>query len=557
MYAVPAALIVPSFVGDTGITASIQDGGANGSQSATDLNFSEVASERGLVYESVRKQAGMRGKISRSGAFVADYDRDLDSDALLLGGNRPMLFENDGGRFSRSKALPSLNESAQYRTALFVDYDNDGWRDLVIFPLFGEPLLLHNDHGSFSPRPEAFRTRINVPVSATAADYDGDGCADVFVAQNGDWKTTYPARVMPNRTADNGQRNYLFRGTCDSDFQRVDVGIDGEHWSLSTSFVDFTGDGRPDIHVANDFHHDLLYVNRGDGSFEPREIPKTNRNGMASEVADVDGDTDPDIFVSNIYWTRQIREKLDTIGVITEGSIGNNLLINDGEGNFTDRAVEYDVRNGRWGWAASMTDLDNDGDLDLFHTTREQFVPEELEAKWGEQFEYYQHSRIFERVERGRFEDRTATAVGMVKTDGRGVGQLDFDADGHADLIAANADGTTRLYRNQAPNGNALQVTVRPDDNRTVLGTTVTVVTENRTNYRRLNAKADFLSQDSHVLHVGIGDADRIERLRVEYPDGTVVRFHDLCPNRRLVVRGDRIVERRMLGTNATRTATC
>lgn len=558
MYAVPAALMLPSVTVPSLSGGPGTDASSASASSTTDLAFSEVATERGLDYQSVRKQAGMRGRISRSGAFVTDYDDDLDTDVLLLGGDRPMLFDNENGQFTPSGALPDLNDSAQYRTALFVDYDNDDQRDLVLFPLFGEPLLLHNDGGTFSLRPDAFETQIEVPVSATAADYDRDGCPDVFVAQNGDWEAAYPARVMDNRTRDNGKRNHLFRGTCGPVFEHVDhAGIDGEHWSLSTSFTDFTGDGFPDIHVANDFHRDVLYVNQQNGSFEPREILKTNRNGMASEVADFDGDGNMDIFVSNIYWTREIREHLNTIGIITEGSIGNNLLINDGKGNFTDRAHEYGVLNGRWGWAAVATNLDNDGDLDLFHTTREQFVPQELEDQWGQQFEYYQHSRVFERVAPDRFEDRTATHVGMVKTDGRGVGQIDFDTDGRADLVVANADGPTRLYRNEAPNGSALQVVVRSDGNRTVLGTTVTVATDTGMSHQRLNAKADFLSQDTRVLHFGLGTADEVELVRVKYPNGTTVQFRGLCPDRRLVVRGDQIIERRSLDGNLTRTGPC
>lgn len=549
MYLLPAAAVVGPVLADDG---ELNQTVAEEPSGETPLSFSDVASERGLTYESVRTEPGTRGTMSRAGVYVADYDNDLDEDVLALGGDRPVLYENDGGEFEQSGALPELNESVDYRSALFVDYDNDGQKDLVLAPLFGEPLLLRNDGDEFTARPDAFNRTVDVPVAVTAADYDRDGCVDLFVTQNGDWKAAYPARVQPNRTEDNGKPNYLFEGNCGPSFERVkDAGIDGNHWTLSSSFTDFTGDGYPDIHAANDFHYDVLYVNQRNGTFEPRRIPETNRNGMASEVADIDGDGDFDVFVSNIYWTEEVSKRLEALGVITSGSIGNNLLLNDGSGQFENAAGEWGVRNGRWGWAAVVADFDNDADRDLFHTTRAQFVPEEVADRWGDDFEYFRRSRIFERTGPEQFEPRSAPDVGLNSTDGRGVGQLDFDADGSVDLVVANADGPTRLYRNEAGNGTAIQVAVRPDGNRTVLGTTVTVITSAGTEHQRLNAKADFLSQDTRTLHFGLADAGRVEVLRVEYPDGQVVTFRDRCVNQRVVVRGDRIVDRRPLNRSS------
>ncbi|WP_248910639.1 CRTAC1 family protein [Halocatena marina] len=544
MYLVPAAMIFGPELVDGSANAS--DINTPNTSQETRLAFTDVAKNRSLSYEAVRKLNGTQGTMGRSGVYVTDYNGDLRGDVLLVGGKRPMLFRNTGDKFVHSNALPALNDSAVYRSALFVDYNNDGREDLVLNPMHGEPILLHNNGDSFVPQPDAFDARIEVPVAVTAADYNGDGCTDIFVTQNGDWIHSRPARIQPNQTTDNGKPNFLFRGTCTSSFERVtDAGLDGAHWSLSASFVDFTGDGKPDVHVANDFHHDILYVNQGDGTFSSREIPNTNRNGMASEVDDVDGDGDMDIFVSNIYWTRDIRSRLDSLGVITSGSIGNNLLINDGDGNFTDQASEWEVRNGRWGWAAVLEDLDNDGDQDLFHTTRKQFVPEEVQDRWGDAFDRFAQSRIFERIGSMKFEARSAPDVGFEKTDGRGVGQYDFDVDGDADLLVANVNGQSRLYRNDAREGNALQLTVRPNNGKTVLGTKVTVITQSGTYHERVTAKADFLSQDSRMLHIGVGDVERAEVVRIEYPSGDTVTFRDYRVGQRLVIQGDRIVERR------------
>jgi hypothetical protein len=97
-------------------------------------------------------------------------------------------------------------------------------------------------------------------LGAAPADYDGDGDLDLLIYQSADWSEGKPKGSVSLESSledDNGNPNLLYENT-DKDFERVtDAVIEGERWSLAASFTDLTGNGRPDIHVANDYNKGL------------------------------------------------------------------------------------------------------------------------------------------------------------------------------------------------------------------------------------------------------------------------------------------------------------
>lgn len=509
----------------------------------TTIAFENVSDEAGLTYEVHPDGSGASDMISDVGIYPADIDKDGWTDVLAVGGDRPVLFTNDQGEFHRSKALPRLNQSV--RSALFVDYNADGWQDLLFVSDGNKPVLLRNTGGLFERVDGGFDQALNVPIGATTADYNNDGCPDLFIIQNGQWDDKPPlglGSVSVPLDDDNGNPNMLFRGTC-AGFERVDdADIEGTRWSLATSFVDLTGDGWPDIHVANDFNHDILYVNQRDRSFDRVVLSnRTDRNGMASEVADITGDGRPDVFTTNIYYPPTVKEEVPT-GQKARAD-GNTLLVNQGNGSFVDRADEFNVRKGGWGWAAAIEDFDNDGQLDLFHTTqRVDFSDrnllmslDELDIKALEvRYPSYKYPLIAVGNESG-FDRKRASKVGFTDTDGRGVATLDYDRDGRLDLVVTNADGAFKLYQNVGNTGSSLQVTLDGQGETLAIGATVSVITETETVSRQYASNSDFLSQSARTLHFGMGDVDKVT-VRVEWPDGTTQTFEDVPTGQRIRV---------------------
>ena len=539
---------------------------------ASEVQFEDVSAEKGFQYESRLPPGGIANN-GRQGVYVNDFDGDGWPDVLVVGGEprSPMLFENDGGTFRPAEVLPPEVTEADltFKSALFFDHDNDGWEDLVLFPLRSEPIFLENREGRFRVREVGLEDQhLKLPLGATALDYDGDGRLDLFVIQSGDWKDRVPIGFDDrdgsiNRASndgsfddesrgsrnfdgtvreDNGNPNYLFRNTG-SGFERVDdAGIDGEHWSLAASAADLTGNGLPDVHVANDFYSDVIYLNRGDGTFELTHPEATNRNGMSSAIGDLTGDGNLDIFVTNIHldpadansdaFKRYIKYR------IGKRADGNNLLVNQGDGSFVDRGKEFGVEEGAWGWAAVLADFDNDGSLDVFHTTQ---LLQGVERR-----EYFGAPRFWERTDDG-FERRDATELGFAVMNGRGAAAIDYDRDGCTDLVVADLNGPYRLYENASEAGRFkgdngwLQVRVAGTSDCPAIGARVHATTDGDVQVREVTSGTDFLSQSTRVLHFGLGGRGSVDELRVRWPDGVTRTFEDVEANRRLVVSRDGI----------------
>jgi len=509
--------------------------------------FEERARELGLHYEYVDDgdNHDMKSLVSSAGVYATDFDDDGRTDVLALGGEVPVMFRNTGEGFERADVLPDMD--GEFGSALFLDYDNDGWEELLLLRLQGSPVFLDNRGGEFTERDVGFDYEFDNPVGASAADYDRDGYLDVFVVQNGNWDGNRPRRMSAGRppNEDNGKPNVLFRGDG-SRFERVDdAGLEDTRWTLATAFVDLTGDGYPDIYVANDYNYDVLYTNDGDGGFEMREVDNSNRNAMSATTADVSGDGSLDVFVTNIYFDKAVEDALDFLPARPEG---NNLFVNDGEGHLTDEADAYGVRGGGWGWAATISDFTNSGRSSLFHTTSPLGAQYTLQQETGqpletifEDYPYLVYPMFFERAGEA-FAARHPPEPGFEQGNGRGVVATDITNDGTLDLVVADVDDPYRVYENRSDAGNWIYVDVRPDTDVTAIGAEVTVSADGSEQYQVRASNADFLSQEPRTLHFGVGNSEDVG-LRVVYPDGTAHEFDGVAANQHVTVWRDGTLE--------------
>jgi len=509
-------------------TANVTQTGSPPEDARALPQFEEVSSEVGFSYEP-NVPAGLEEV--NSGVYVVDFDGDGYEDVLAVGEKYPVLFRNTGGAFVKYRTF----EQKQVQTAHFFDHDGDGRKDLLLAQYAGDLVFYENRRGKFVREDVGFDRQVSNPASVTTADFTGNGCLDVFVAQYGLWSRTTPLTLADAREVqaehpdvrprtENGEANLLYYGNCKAftDATRQ-AGIRGEQWSLASSAADFTGDGYPDLHVGNDWSTDHLYVNQRNGTFERRPMgPASDRNAMSSTARDMDGDLDLDLFVTNIYYPDNSTRTERSPPLHREAALpdGNNYFVNDGSGNFTDEAPEHGLQKGGWGWAATVGDFNNDGHSDVVQTTESVY--------WVKPYSNVYSSLQVWKGTQDSWTKLDSTEHGLEQTNTYSVARIDYDNDGDLDLVVGTAPlgpnlrgkaQPFKIYENQQNGGKSLELFVRNPDG-VERNAAVYVETDERTIHRSVNSRGDFQTQDSRLVHVGTGN-ERVENVTVLWPDGT------------------------------------
>ena len=236
------------------------------------------------------------------------------------------------------------------------------------------------------------------------------------------------------------------------DFRHVS-GFDGrfrlpEITGSGAALADLDGDGDLDIYLVQSGllgerstkHVDRLYLNRGDGHFDPGPpVPDGDGYGMGVAAGDYDNDGDVDLYVTNVG--------------------ANVLLHNDGNGTFQNVAADAGVAEPGWGASAAFLDLDGDGHLDLYVANYIKWSEDaELECFMAGVRTYcppqnYKASApdvLFRNNGDGTFSDVSREAGLKLKFgNGFGVVGADFDGNDHTDVFVANDMTVNQLWLNQ------------------------------------------------------------------------------------------------------------
>ena len=312
------------------------------------------------------------------GIALADLDHDDDLDIVV--GSPPRVLTNDGtGSFDEAVGALGVNlESGGggYLSVLVADFDNDGDNDIFLGGRRRKArLCLQTERGFVSADIDVSFSDAFV-FGLSSQDIDGDGFLDVFLSGYGSVRDPGPNDLQ---NAMNGTRNQLLRGRPNGQFQDVTsqwgLQNEGVRWSFQGAFGDPDEDGDIDLYVANDFGPNVFYRRQ---SADPVkfvaeiEPPSKVRNGfsMSATWADLDGDLDLDLYVSNMSSTaagRLIAMDGDSDAVDDMRrtfSAGNSLLFNE-RGRLIEGGDSRGARNAGWAWGTAVFDFDRDGDLDI------------------------------------------------------------------------------------------------------------------------------------------------------------------------------------------------
>jgi hypothetical protein len=447
------------------------------------------------TFTEVTEAAGLTRSAWGMGVSAADYDNDGDVDLYLtcLGPN--ILYRNDGGgTFTDVTGSAGVGDDRWSTSAAFGDIDNDGDLDLYVsnyialdFRKLPEPKCSHRGNMVLCG-PKGL---LNAP--------------DALYRNNGDG-------TFSDVTEQSGA---------------VDVGpYDG----LGCVMADLDNDRDLDIVVANDATPNLVFVNRGDGSFEEMGFLTglaLNADGLEQASMGIDAADYNNDGLLDVYMTHFALEY-------------STLYLNKGRLHFDDVTSSARIAGPEWllvSWGVRFVDFDLDGWKDIIHSNGHVY-PYLIKAGLNES--YAQPKSLYRNERDGTFSDvakRVGPAV-QVPEVSRAAAFADFDNDGDIDFVVANMNGSPSLFRCDQKGGNhwVMFRTVGSQSNRDGIGARINLTAGGLKQVWEIKRTVGIYSVSDPRAHFGLGSAGRIDSLEVLWPSGSTQQFTDIPADRHYVI---------------------
>lgn len=543
-----------------------------------EIRFTDITAESGIkfVHENGAYGDKLLPETMGSGCAFFDYDNDGDQDIVFVnscrwpweppkkGGDNAAdrqqaqptqaVYQNDGnGRFADVTQEVGLDVTFYGMGVACGDFDNDGDTDLF-FTAVGKNRLFRNDGGKFvDVTADAGVGGVDSQWSTSAGwfDYDNDGDLDLFVANYIEW--TKELDLSQKFTLIGGGRGYgrpqpfrgvfpyLYRNDGGGKFSDVsqEAGIqilnsaareskEPAAKSLGITFNDFDADGRLDVVIANDTVQNFLLHNLANGKFE--EI------GALSGVAfDLDGNARGAMGIDTAWFRNS-----SAVGIAI-GNFSNEMtalyVAKTKDLQFRDEAVANGLGPAsriELKFGVLFADLDLDCRQDLFSANGHL----EIEINKVQSSQHYEQSpHLFWNCgpdSATEFELVVAAKTGtdFVKPNvGRGAAYADIDGDGDLDLLISSSGQAPRLLRNDQTLGHhwvRFQLTGGEKINRDAIGAVVEVRTGNVTQRRQVMPTRSYLSQVELPVTFGLGSAEKVDDVRIRWPDGSTQELNDV-----------------------------
>ena len=486
------------------------------------LIFSNLSNAQ-LAFEDVATQVGVNYSYGDSeyggGVSFADFNNDGWDDITYAteDGAQIYFFENNNGVFNLV-TLNGISNTYKTKQVIWIDYDNDGDKDLFVTAIEGINEFYRNDGGmnftNISSTIGFFQTDL-FTYGTSFGDIDNDGDLDAFIS---------------NRTStEQNQRNYLYRndeGTFVDITQSSGIPIEDEEGnensqlSFCTMFFDYNKDGFQDIYLANDKTDNInrLYKNLGNGTFEDVSVASGSGiavNAMTTTLGDYNNDGWFDIYITNTQ--------------SSQAGNGNVLLKNNGDGTFTNVAEETGTTFNSLAWGAVFLDADNDTLLDLY-------VSGGFDGSIGSflsaAFYHQQNDETFVIPQNIGFENDTR------KSFSNAIG--DINNDGKPDIIVCNDTENNFLWENKTTNtNNWLKVKLEGvTTNRDGIGNTIEIFINGRSQYRYTLAGEGYISQNSYHEFFGLGEATELDYVKVTWTGtNTEDIIYDVNANQSITIK--------------------
>src|SRR5215218_5246569 len=517
-------------------------------QSQSPVTSPDITAQSGVKFRQYASPTSQKYLPETMGGGVAlfDYDNDGRLDIFFTNGAqlqdpmpkgaRPdkrdprfwnrLYRQKPDGTFEDVTVRAGLRGEGYSMGAAAADFDGDGRADIYVAAYGGAGRLYRNrGDGAFEDVTEKLKAAVNGwGTSAGWLDYDGDGRLDLYVARYMDWDFLSGSlycgspQVRAYCHPDNfkGAAPVLLHQKADGTFEDVSARArvaDPEGKGLGVAFADFDDDGWTDIFQANDNARQFLFRNKGDGTFEDVAL-------LAGVGYDENGKAFAGMGVDAADYDN---DGLVDVFVTALSNETYPLFRNNGDMSFsyaTGTTGLGAITIPFSGWGARFADFDADGLRDIF--VAQGHVLDTIEKTTG--FLLYKQPPLLMRNAGKGFVNVSASAGLTLPLAARGAAFGDLDNDGDTDVVLAQTDGPALVLRNSGAKNHWLGLTLAgAGGNRRGLGARV-VVTDaaGARQVFDVTGAGSYLSTNDTRLLVGLGSKGGVRTVEIRWPGGKV-----------------------------------
>ncbi len=554
--------------------------------------LTETETENHLINENFVTGAGVAiGDINNDGLPDIYFSGNQVKDKLYLNkGN--LTFED----ISLKSGINNINSWSTGVT--FADVNADGYQDIYVCKNVNNKkgasssnlLFINNGDLSFTESAKVYRINDSGhSIQANFFDFNKDGWVDLYLVNQPPGYGNRSSGQTPLKYENPRYSDKLFLNLgSNKGFAEVSqmAGTKNLAHGLSASIGDINNDSWPDIYITNDYDKpDYLYVNNGNRTFRTTTnqfFKHISNFSMGSDIADFDNDGHLDIMVVDMVAEDHKRIKTNMGGmnpkdfwaIVDKGwhyqYMFNTLQKNNGNNTFSDLAQIAGVSNTDWSWGPLIADFDNDGLKDIFVTNgikrnmrysdvnnKYEIILDSIEIEAKKQNKKFQdvvnvlslaqmapedklNNYIYKNKGDLTFENKIEDWGFDLATLSNGASYADLDLDGDLDIVVSNIDKEAFIYRNNTIErgiGNFIRFKLKSENNSNIYGTRVNLFkNDSLWQIVELSNNRGYMSKSEDIAHFGIGEANQVEKVEINWPNGRTTLLKNIKGNQTIQV---------------------